>query len=43
LLWSALLLGETVTWPTVLAAGVVIASVIWAQRSRRAEFIAPEE
>ena len=43
LLWSALLLGETVTWPTVLAAGVVIASVIWAQRSRRVEFIAPEE
>lgn len=43
LLWSALLLGEIVTWPTVLAAGVVIASVIWAQRSRRAEFIAPEE
>ena len=43
LLWSALLLGETVTWLTVLAAGVVIASVIWAQRSRRAEFIAPEE
>ncbi len=43
LLWSALLLGETVTWLTVLAAGVVIASVIWAQRSRRVEFIAPEE
>ena len=43
LLWSALLLGETVTWPTVLAASVVIASVIWAQRRRRAEFIAPEE
>ena len=43
LLWSALLLGETVTWLTVLAAGVVIASVIWAQRSRRVEFLAPEE
>ena len=43
LLWSALLLGETVTWLTVLAAGVVIASVIWAQRTRRVEFIAPEE
>ena len=43
LLWSALLLGETVTWLTVLAAGVVIASVIWAQHSRRVEFIAPEE
>ncbi|MSV53304.1 MAG: EamA family transporter, partial [Actinobacteria bacterium] len=43
LLWSALLLGETVTWVTVLAAGVVIASVVWAQRTRRVEFLAPEE
>ena len=43
LLWSALLLGESVTWTTVLAAVVVIASVVWAQRTRRAEFIAPEE
>lgn len=43
LLWSALLLGETVTWLTVLAAGVVIASVVWAQRTRRVEFLAPEE
>jgi drug/metabolite transporter (DMT)-like permease len=43
LLWSALLLGETVTWLTVLAAGVVIASVVWAQSTRRVEFLAPEE
>ncbi|MDA3021061.1 MAG: DMT family transporter [Actinomycetota bacterium] len=43
LLWSALLLGESVTLPTLLAACVVIACVVWAQRNRRVEFVAPEE
>lgn len=46
LLWSALLLGETVTWATVLAAVAVIVFVAWGQRSRsRAadEIVAPEE
>jgi len=32
--WSALLLGETVTLWTLVAALGVIASVLWAQRSR---------
>ena len=46
LLWSALLLDETVTWSTVLAAAVVIGFVAWGQRSRTvvsASVIAPEE
>jgi drug/metabolite transporter (DMT)-like permease len=43
LLWSALLLGEQVTLATVLAALVVIASVVWAQRGRTPTFVAPEE
>jgi len=34
LAWSALLLGERVTAPTVLAALIVIGCVVWAQRSR---------
>ncbi len=34
LVWSALLLGEQVTPATVAAAAAVIASVVWAQRSR---------
>jgi drug/metabolite transporter (DMT)-like permease len=34
LLWSALLLGEQVTASTVMVALIVIASVVWAQRSR---------
>lgn len=34
LVWSALLLGETVTPATVAAALVVIGCVVWAQRSR---------
>ena len=33
--WSALLLGETVGWTTVVAALAVVASVVWAQASRR--------
>lgn len=43
LLWSALLLGEQVTLATVLAALVVIASVVWAQRGRTPTVVAPEE
>ncbi len=44
LLWSALLLGETVTLGTVLAAVAVIACVVWAQRARgSAVVVAPEE
>jgi len=45
LLWSALLLGETVTLGTVMAAVVVIACVVWGQRARGAGpmTIAPEE
>ncbi|HSN06722.1 MAG TPA: EamA family transporter, partial [Candidatus Angelobacter sp.] len=45
LLWSALLLGETVTLGTVLAAVVVIACVVWAQRARgtAGSVVAPEE
>lgn len=43
LVWSALLLGERVTWPTVLAAVAVIGSVIWSQRGRMPRVVAPEE
>jgi drug/metabolite transporter (DMT)-like permease len=43
LLWSALLLGETVTLITVAAVAAVIASVVWAQRSRPVATVAPEE
>jgi drug/metabolite transporter (DMT)-like permease len=43
LLWSALFLGEVVTTGTLLAACVVIACVVWAQRSRATVDIAPEE
>jgi drug/metabolite transporter (DMT)-like permease len=44
LLWSALLLGETVTLGTVLAAVAVIACVVWAQRARGSGIVvAPEE
>ena len=44
LLWSALLLGETVTLGTVLATCVVIACVVWAQRTRASGVVvAPEE
>ena len=43
LLWSALLLGESVTVGTVLAACLVIACVVWAQRSRGTITVAPEE
>ena len=43
LLWSALLLGESVSLATIAAALAVIACVVWAQRSRRAVTVAPEE
>jgi drug/metabolite transporter (DMT)-like permease len=43
LVWSALLLGERVTAPTILAALAVIGSVVWAQRSRTPQIVAPEE
>ncbi len=43
LLWSALLLGEPVTVLTVAAALAVVVCVAWAQRSRRAVVVAPEE
>ena len=43
LVWSALLLGERVTAPTVLAALAVIGSVVWAQRGRTPAVVTPEE
>jgi drug/metabolite transporter (DMT)-like permease len=44
LLWSALLLGETVTLGTGLAAVVVIGCVVWGQRARGSGVVvAPEE
>jgi drug/metabolite transporter (DMT)-like permease len=43
LLWSALLLDETVTGATVLAALAVIGSVVWSQRGRTPTVAAPEE
>ncbi len=41
--WSALLLGEHVTAPTVLAALAVIAAVFWSQRGRVSTVAAPQE
>ena len=43
LLWSALLLGEVVTWVTVAAALAVVGAVAWAQRSRAPSVVVPEE
>ena len=43
LLWSALLLGEVVTWPTVVAALVIVGCVAWAVRVRMPTVTAPEE
>ena len=43
LLWSAWFLGESVTLGTILTAVVVIACVVWAQRSRSHVDVAPEE
>lgn len=45
LLWSVLLLGEVVTWPTLAAAVAVIGCVVWTQRTRApgaAQVAAPE-
>ncbi len=43
LVWSALLLGETITLGTVVAALVVVACVAWAVRVRAPSLAAPEE
>lgn len=43
LLWSAWLLGEQVTWGTVVAALFVVACVAWAVRVRTPTVVAPEE
>ncbi|TEX50997.1 MAG: hypothetical protein B7C55_07895 [Actinomycetales bacterium mxb001] len=43
LLWSALLLGEVITWPTVAAAFVIVGCVAWAVRVRTPTVAAPEE
>jgi drug/metabolite transporter (DMT)-like permease len=43
LVWSALLLGEHVTAPTVLVALTVIGSVVWAQRARVPPVVTPQE
>lgn len=43
LLWSALLLGETITLATVVAALAVVGCVAWAVRARTPTIAAPEE
>jgi drug/metabolite transporter (DMT)-like permease len=43
LVWSALLLGERITLPTVLAALAVIVAVVWSQRGRTAVIAVPQE
>ena len=43
LVWSALLLNEHVTAPTVLVALTVIGSVVWAQRARVPPVVTPQE
>lgn len=43
LVWSAWLLGETVTWGTVVTAVFVVLCVAWAVRVRTPSFVAPEE
>jgi drug/metabolite transporter (DMT)-like permease len=43
LLWSALLLGERVTFATVLAALAVIGSVVWSQRGRAPTVVVPQD
>jgi drug/metabolite transporter (DMT)-like permease len=43
LVWSALLLGETITLGTVVAALAVVACVAWAVRVRAPSPVAPEE
>jgi drug/metabolite transporter (DMT)-like permease len=43
LVWSALLLGEHITIPTVLAALAVIVAVVWSQRARSPQIAVPQE
>ncbi len=43
LLWSALLLGEVITWPVIVATLAVVGSVAWAVRVRTPTVVAPEE
>lgn len=43
LVWSALLLGEVITWGTVAAAAIVVVAVAWAQTSRSPVTVVPEE
>jgi drug/metabolite transporter (DMT)-like permease len=43
LVWSALLLGETIGWATAVTAVVVVTCVAWAVRVRTPTAVAPEE
>jgi drug/metabolite transporter (DMT)-like permease len=43
LVWSALLLGEVVTFMTAVTAVAVVFCVAWALRSRATVTVAPEE
>lgn len=43
LLWSALLLGEVITWGTIAAAAIVVVAVAWAQSTRTPLTVVPEE
>jgi len=43
LLWSALLLGETITLAMVVAALAIVGCVAWAVRVRTPTVVAPEE
>lgn len=43
LVWSVTLLGEPVSWLAGLTTAIVIAAVVWAQRSRVPTLISPEE
>lgn len=43
LIWSVWLLGETLSWVTMVAAVAVVGSVAWTQKSRRVAVVAPEE
>ncbi|MFY9331169.1 MAG: DMT family transporter [Candidatus Nanopelagicales bacterium] len=43
LIWSVWLLNESVTWATVMTAGIVLACVAWAVRVRTPTVVTPEE
>lgn len=43
LVWSAMLLGEQITWATVLTALAVVGCVAWAVRTRTPTVVVPEE